>query len=67
MDRLPPSPSRSPALYEELPGRKGPEAGGPSRRTLTGSGKRADTVARLTGSPELDHGRIVVATVYFGS
>ena len=52
--------------YEELTGWKAPAAGGPPRRTLTGTKRQIDTAARRTIAQELGHRRASITSVYCG-
>ena len=53
--------------YEEITGWKAPAAGGPPRRTLTGTKRQIDTAARRTIAEELGHSRLGVVGVYCGA
>ena len=53
--------------YEEITGWKAPAAGGPPRRTLTGTKRQIDTAARRTIAQELGHRRASITSVHCGA
>lgn len=54
------------ARYQELTGWPSPNAGGPSRSTLTTEQRDIDERSRLTVSEELGHSRLEITRVYLG-